>query len=191
MSETTDYEIKLSIEDGNGVSDANSYVTLPYFNSYCVSRGYSTVIEQSDYIKKAAIVKAMDYVDNLFDWKGRRKFRDQPLKFPRIDIRDEDGFCCDSIIPEQLKKAVCEAAFYVFEQYTLYKQNGYDAVPKKERKKADTVEIENEYYSFSDYFGSNNKIDYTSKYQALDTMLRGLYIQKGTSKPICRRVRWE
>ena len=112
MAETVKWNVNLVIEDGRGLSDANSYVSAEYADSYAKNRNYDKWMSQSEYVKKAAIVKAMDYVDNLFDWKGTAKFRNQSLSFPRVNIIDNNGFDRSGEIPEKLKKAVCEAAFY-------------------------------------------------------------------------------
>lgn len=196
--ETVEYKISLIVEDGSCVDSANSYVSLAYADTYAKNRNYDTWLNAASYIRSAAIMKAMDYVDNIFEWKGRRKYRDQPLKFPRVQIFDDERFCYDGIIPEQLKKAVCEAAFYVLEQYTLFVNSGDDATGNDgvKRYKADTTELEyqsvskDSYMTIKDLLGDNGNIDYTSKYQALDTILRGLFWPKGISHS-WHRVRWE
>ena len=88
----TEWSINLIVEDGRGIPAANSYVSSEYADAYAKNRNYDTWLSQTDYVKKAAVIKAMDYVDNLFDWKGRKMYRDQPLSFPRVNITDRDGF---------------------------------------------------------------------------------------------------
>ena len=186
MAATTTYEINLVLEDGSGMSDANSYVSLAYADAYMVNRNYTAWLTQSEYVKKAAIIKAMDYVDNIFDWKGTRLYKDQALSFPRKGLIDDEGFDYSGEIPEKVKKAICEAAFYVYKSYSLYIQKDVNGALKKDKKKADVVETEKEYFSSEDV-----KIDYTSTYQALDTMLKGLFRQKGQPGSIIKRVHWE
>lgn len=187
MADTeTTYNVNLIVEDGSGKQSANSYVSLEYADAYAVNRNYKTWVTQSEYVKKSAIIKAMDYVDNLFNWKGRRAYEEQALSFPRVNIIDDDGFDVSGKIPERLKKAVCEAAFYVYKQYSLYSSQDVQGVIKKDRKKADVVETEKEYFSSEEV-----KIDYTSAYQSLDTLLRGLFYQKGTSASVNVRAIWE
>lgn len=185
MADTTEFNINLIVEDGSGMMNANSYVTLAYADQYAVNRNYSGWVSQSDYVKSAAIIKAMDYVDNIFDWKGRKMYKDQALNFPRANIIDDDGFNYSGEIPERLKKAICEAAFLVYSQYTLYASQDPNGQIKKDRKKADVVETEKEYFSSSEV-----TVDYTSAYEALDTLLKGLFKKKGE---VCinKRVRWE
>ncbi len=182
---STVFNITLEVEDGTGKENANSYISLAYADSYAVNRNYSDWISQSDYVKKSAIIKAMDYVDNIFNWRGRKMTKQQSLNFPRVDIIDDDGFNLSGDIPEKLKKAICEAAFYVYKQYSLFAKKDANGAVKKDRKKADVAEIEKEYFSNSEV-----KIDYTSTYESLDNLLSGLFIQKGTGS-IVRRVIWE
>lgn len=184
-SEEIEYNVNLIIEDGTNVPMANSYISLAFADSYAISRNYSTWTTLSDYVKSAAIIKAMDYVDNIFNWRGQKLYRDQPLSFPRKDIVDDDGYDRTGEIPIQLKKAICEAAFYVYKKFTLYSSQDPNGVLKKDRKKADVTELEKEYFSSSEV-----TIDYTSAYEALDTMLKGLFVQKGQSQ-ICTKVIWE
>lgn len=198
--EMIEYNIKLIVEDGSFVESANSYVSLAYADEYAKNRNYDTWMEAPEYVRAASIIKGMDYVDNMFDWRGRRKHRDQSLAFPRVDIFDDEHFNYDNIIPEKLKKAICEAAFYALEQYTLFLENGLNdtnvgTFEKKLIADPPTIEYDNivpkkdEYMTIKDYMGDNSPIDYTSKYQSLDRMLKGLFWEKGKTR-ICHRVKW-
>lgn len=182
----TIYQINLIIENGSCVESANSYVSLEYADAYAVNRNYTTWINQTEYVKKSAIIKAMDYVDNIFDWRGSKMYKDQSLAFPRKDIIDDDGFNRSGEIPEKLKKAICEAAFYVYKQFSLYVTKDTNGVLKKDRKKTDVVEIEKEYFSSDEV-----KIDYTSAYESLDNLLKGLFNQKGSGSSVNVKAIWE
>jgi hypothetical protein len=190
MAEETTYSIELIIEDGTAIPSANSYVSMEYADTYCKNRGYTDWLALDEYTRKSAILKAMDYIDNLFPWKGRKIYKVQSLSFPRRDIVDLDGFDRTGEIPEQLKKAVCEAAFYAYNQTTLYeKSNTSIGAVKvdKSRKKADVVEIETEkQYQFPENF----KIDWTSAYQSLDKLLKGLYEDKTATNHVCIPAVW-
>lgn len=190
MAETTTYNIQLVVEEGKGSSESNTYVSAAYADTYAKNRNYDTWLSQSDYVKKASIIKAMDYIDNLFEWKGTKKFKNQALSFPRVNIIDTDGFDRSGEIPENLKKAVCEAAFYVVDQYSLFGKVDPDGPVKvnKERKKADVAEIETEIEFFNP---KEVQIDWTSAYQSLDKMLRGLFKDKSMTGSVNVRVRWD
>lgn len=195
MAETTTYSIELIVEDGSSVASANSYVSLEYVDTYCVNHGYSDWLTQDEYVRKSAVIKAMDYIDSLFPWKGRKMYRNQSLSFPRVDISDDDGFDRTGEIPDQLKKAVCEAAFYAYNQTTLYGKrdpNGPFAKQRiRSRKKADVVEIEEETEEEPKFYSAGEiQIDWTSAYQSLDSMLKGLYVPKNAASHVCIPAVW-
>lgn len=100
----------LIIEDGTGVSGANTYASLATVDSYCSDRAYEAWTGNDD-IKNASILRGMAYVESFF-YKGKKVASDQALKWPRSGMTDEDGYTVDEdAIPLNLKYAVSEAAF--------------------------------------------------------------------------------
>lgn len=81
------------VEDGNGLPDANAYVTLAYANDYFASRGVASWASVADADKQTAIVRSTDYIETVFGAKflGSKAFvavppdpaTDQALSFPR------------------------------------------------------------------------------------------------------------
>jgi DnaT-like ssDNA binding protein len=81
------------VEDGNGLPDANAYVSLDYANDYFASRGVAAWASVADSDKQTAIVRATDYIETVFGPKftGSKAFVscppdptvDQALSFPR------------------------------------------------------------------------------------------------------------
>ena len=185
--EEVDEGIKLFVEDGSCVKNANSYVTLEEVDAYQTERNRSDWLALTDEEKKSALIRATQYIDGQFDWKGIRKYDEQFLAFPRVDPRACDGFVRDydmkpvKNIPRQLKQAVCEAAYYGYKStkllFATYDENG--AV---KRKKVDTLEVE--YFSADESF-----VEYVSKYAALNSILKGLYKSKD-AKSLCMRADW-
>ena len=176
------FEISFNIEDGSCVSEANSYISLEEANQYMTNKGRSNWLALSDDEKKVTLINGTQYVDNLFTWKGRRKFEQQELSFPRVMIRDLDGFEIRGI-PKRLKEAVCEAAFYGFESgselFTTYNENG---AIKRQRVEG-AVEVE--------FFDSTETaVDYISKYAALNSILKGLYEDKNAKSNINAVADW-
>lgn len=174
--------IVFNVEDGSCVSGANSYVTLEWANQYQTNKNRADWLALSDDEKCASLIKGTQYVNALFNWKGRRKFEAQELAFPRVMLRDLDGFFVKGI-PRKLMEAVCEAAFYGYqadaELFTIHNDNG---VVKKERIEG-AVEVE--------YFNSNDTVtDYISRYASLDSLLKGLYEDANGKADINARVCW-
>lgn len=177
--------ITLIVEDGTCVPKANSYISLEDAQEYQLSCNRADWIALTDEEKKASLIKATVYVDNLFKWKGRRKFQEQELSFPRVMIKDLDGF--DVVgIPKRLKQAICEAAYYGYqgELFSVY-ENDTGNLKRSKNVVEGAVEQELEYFDKSE-----SQVDFISKYAALDSLLRGLYIPKNQSKFITAKANW-
>lgn len=185
--EDTDNEtqvINLIVEDGSCVLSANCYVSLQEAIDYQFARNRTDWLALSVEEQKASLIRATQYVDNLFTWKGRRKYQSQVLHFPRVMLRDLDGFDVENI-PQRLKDAVCEASFYGYqtELFSTY-QNDKSNVKRDLKEVSGAVKTEVEYFT-----DSESSIDFISKYAALDSILRGLYYEKNR-KTVNSRADW-
>lgn len=156
---------ELIVEDGSCVQGANSYCTIEFADKYLYSRNRLDWASLDDEVKKKCLIIGTDYIDKLYKWYGRRKFYQQELAFPRVDLIDNDGFFAEGI-PLNVQKAVCEAAFLNINTETLFSTKDSDGDIK--RQKVDSLEVE--------YFeGQNSSVDYSSIYDVLNTLLYGLY----------------
>lgn len=154
------------VETGNGFSDANSYVSVVYSDDYFSARGNATWEELSDETKEVCLIKATDFVDSSFQWRGKKSTQEQALNFPRTNLVDDNGFTVDGI-PLQLKMAVCECASIIAtgkEMFNVQSENG-----------AVTSERIGE-LSFT--YDVALKIKDTTVYDAINLRLRGLYVDK-------------
>lgn len=91
------------VEDGTGLSNADSFVSVAYADTYFTTRGVSAWASLTN--KEALLIKATDYIEAVYSesWKGVTLNDTQSLSFPRI-IDDA------TVYPDRLKKAVCELA---------------------------------------------------------------------------------
>lgn len=92
------------VEDGTGLSNADSAVSVAYADTYFSTRGVTAWDSFTD--KESRLIKATDYIEAVYSeaWKGVRLKDTQSLYCtPRI-IDD------DIMNPDRLKKAVCELA---------------------------------------------------------------------------------
>ncbi|MCQ2086570.1 MAG: hypothetical protein MJZ37_00640 [Bacilli bacterium] len=184
-------EIQYIVEDGTCVPNANSYITLEDANQYFTNKNRADWLALSDVEKQANLIIGTQYVDALFIWKGVRMYETQSLAFPRVGkgrndwLYDLDGFPVKGI-PKCLKDAICEAAYYGFKQdselFTTLNTNG--AVKRQRIEGA--VEIE----YFANSSTDQNELDYISKYAALNSLLRGLYIDKESLKDVNHKACW-
>lgn len=118
------------VEDGTGVTGANSYVTLQYLYDYLTSRGLPGYDPSGEdpggqtEIEQGKIVIATTYVDSKYNWPGTRKSRTQGLQWPRENATDRDGLdISDDSVPIEVKNAVCEA-YLVYDELNLALDRG-------------------------------------------------------------------
>ena len=88
----------LILESGEGLSTAESYIDLDYLIDYATKRGID-----SSSMTEANIIKAMDYFETSYTFKGTKLKDTQALEFPRL-INGEVEY------PVRVKSAVCELA---------------------------------------------------------------------------------
>jgi hypothetical protein len=90
-----------TVEDGTGVEDANSYVTVAELRAYAGDRGVALPV--ADASVEYLLVKAADHLETR-EYIGTVEFTDQGLKFPRL-VTDETGTAVSSGVPVSVKRA--------------------------------------------------------------------------------------
>jgi len=114
------------VEDGTGLSTAQSYVDTTFVNAYFALRGVTFTSTDAN------IINAMDYFEATYSqsWKGEKLVSTQALSFPRLI----DGV---NTYPVQVKNAICELA-YKASTATLLP----DPSQAVKREKVDVIEVE-------------------------------------------------
>lgn len=103
--------MSLIVEDGSGLSTAESYLSVADCDAYHTARGNSAWTGTSG-AKEIALRKATQYLDAEYgrSWQGWRVTSTQALSWPRYDV-EVDGHCVESTtIPQKLKDATAELA---------------------------------------------------------------------------------
>lgn len=115
--------LTLVVEDGTGLSTANSYCSLADADAYHERRLHSQVWRQvadpaSQDQKKAALVWATRLLDEQCDWLGSRSTLTQALGWPRRDVlgRFGDEFYDSDEVPQVVKEATAELARLLIEE---------------------------------------------------------------------------
>jgi hypothetical protein len=118
---------------GNNSDVANSYVDLAYADDYHALRG-NTLWDASTAAKEAALVRATDYIEQVYgqSWVGNAVTAG--LSWPRYYALY--GY---DVIPDPLKKATCELALEALAGDLNPVSGGTQAVI---RKKVDVIEVE-------------------------------------------------
>lgn len=101
------------LEDGDGIEDANSYVSLDEAIQYCNDHGL-TFVSSPSALGEAALIRASTAIDARYSvsYPGyRRNGRDQGLEWPRAAAYDVGGWLIsDGEVPIEVVKSTIEAA---------------------------------------------------------------------------------
>jgi len=92
--------IEFIVEDNTGLANATSYLSVADFKQYWENRGI--LLSELDATYQAWLNEATYFIDNNFNFCGKKLTEDQALKFPNT-IYDE--------VPKQVKNALCEIAY--------------------------------------------------------------------------------
>ena len=150
--------MSLIIEDGSGLTNAESYIDLAYLTDYANKRNIDITG-----ITEANIIKAMDYFESAYQFKGTKLKETQALTFPRY-INNE------VVYPVRIKNAVCELAIKSKSNELLA-----DTERATKREKVGDIEIE-----YSEY--SKDEISYNFVYNLIMPWL----LNSGSSASIVR-----
>lgn len=127
------------VEDGSGLTEANSYVSLEWANAY-----FQTSMDRADWDflddddKKAALIAATAIIDDFWDFNGTVRSYTQALQLPRYGMPDRSGrsLIQSNQIPIGAKQAVADLALFMRKQkdsgVTETSSSSSDAVSKIE-----------------------------------------------------------
>ena len=128
---------QLIIEDGTGVTGANSLATDLELRSYAGLRGVTLPATQPD--RERLLVLAMDWLlSQEGSLKGSRTHQGQSLPYPRTDIRIYNQEVASDTVPIQSKTAQIEAAIAWITQPLLVNKSIQDV----KKTKLDVLEKE-------------------------------------------------
>lgn len=101
----------LVVETGDGIPEANSYVSLAEAEQYFDLQNRSFWSEMSDREHEAALTMATQYLDGRyqFSYVGMKASDVQGLHWPRIGARDPNGYKLTGV-PQAVKTATMETA---------------------------------------------------------------------------------
>lgn len=106
----------MSLDTTPGSATGNSYATLAEFKTYAAARfpAVTWFGTATDPQLEQMLIAACRELNACFDWTGRATDSVQALSWPRVGMRNRNGFTIDSSgansIPVDLKNAQCEFA---------------------------------------------------------------------------------
>ena len=118
----------LIIENGEGLSNSETYSGTDFIDAYFLKRGITEWATLTN--KEALEVRGMDFLENNYTYLGTKLVSTQSLSFPRL-INGE------TVYPTSLKSAVCELALKA-NSGDLLQDTGKTTI----REKVGTLEVE-------------------------------------------------
>ena len=167
------------VENGTGLPNADSYVSVEFADSYFSARGVSGWETLTQTVKEQSLIRATDFIDNIYQWHGKKATSEQALRFPRVNLVDYEGQTIEGI-PTCLKQAVCDASLLTSNGTELFQtknENG-DVV-------SETITTLSFTYSKSDKSEATTS---TTLYDSINTKLRGLFKESSANKVVSGKV---
>lgn len=130
----------LTVEDGTGKADADSYVALADFDTFLTDRNITT--SATDAAKEAALREATSHIDANYRFPSDPLYSAQALSFPRFSQYYVDGKLITAI-PAKLLEAVNVLANEALSG-SLAPMDDTSRITRK-REKIDVIEEETEY----------------------------------------------
>jgi hypothetical protein len=132
--------MSLIVEDGTGLSTAESYISVADADTYFINRGVTSwdALDNTD-DKEPALRKATEYMINKYRrrWQGARVYQIQALDWPRVGVVVDSWSVASDEVPTEVARACAELAL---------KANAEDLQPDLEqgviREKVDVIEVE-------------------------------------------------
>jgi hypothetical protein len=108
--------VVMIVEDGTGVTGANSYITVADADAYIEANSFAFADWDalSTAQKEALLVWGTRYIDIRVKWEGTKVYSDLWLSWPREGVYDHENDAVDSdVIPIRLQYAVAEVARFL------------------------------------------------------------------------------
>lgn len=108
--------LTLVVEDGTGLTTANSYVTRAEASEILEANilAFPTWSALSGDAQDATLIYATRYLDARARWEGVKTFSASALRWPRTGVVDRDGeTVADNVVPFQVKQATAELARFL------------------------------------------------------------------------------
>lgn len=130
----------LTVEDGTGLSGAESYISVTDADAYHAKRLNVEWANLDNATKEALLIKATEYLDAKYGdrWQGSRKEATQALSWPREKVVVDGADIDSDSVPVAIERACAELALKSHEVSELAPDLGQ----KVTREKVDVIEVE-------------------------------------------------
>lgn len=137
--------ITFTVEDGTGVTGANSYGPVADFDDYLLKiRGIT--LSQTQAQKEGALMFATSYMETNNVFRGTPKTTTQGLHFPAVGRDCQNRAIPEDVVPDEIAFACFEYAWRQLEsQGQLQPDPDQNGAVSRQRDKLDVLETETEY----------------------------------------------
>ena len=163
------------VEDGTGLANAESYVSVADANTYHSKIGNDAWADLDTSVKEQLLRKATDYMVAQYrlQYAGYRRYSTQSLDWPRLYVPLIDSLSANvfpqyvdfDIVPTTVKNACAELALKAYTAILMQ-----DLTQGVIREKVDVIEVE--YDKFSPQ---------QTRYEQIDAMLSVFFKQQGSN----------
>lgn len=129
------------VEDGTGLTDSNSYVSVQEYRDYFANRGID-VLSETDAQIEGWLVQATDFLDLQYEYKGWQLLNTQALQFPR-EAYDVNNEIINLLVPKAIKNATIEMSKQIKGNVNLYIDEKVNLV--SEKSKVSVIETDKTY----------------------------------------------
>ena len=164
----------LTIETGEGLSDAESYASIAAADVRCASLGLTAWAALAEADKEIALRKAMIFMATYRTrWAGRRVYQHQALDWPRYNVAVDGFIVLSTIVPPDVVNACIDLA--------VRAGSGEDLLPDLDTgsnaiKKDKTGPLETEYFQ--------NTTDARERFVSVDALLAPYFGSAGGGNSI-------
>lgn len=164
------------VEDGTGLSAANSYASHDGYVAYWTERGSPPTELQAAI--EAALIRATDYLDRSYRWRGIKLTDAQALEWPRYGVYREASVDTFASAIEGVPVEVAKAAYELAKRGLageLSPDPTVDAtgqVVVGTRKKVGPIEVETT-------FNGGRSAGQVKRFPTVDRILRNLVVTEG------------
>lgn len=122
------------VETGEGLPNSNSYISVAELEAYAADRLETLPVEG----KEALLIRSMDYLESIKNYKGLRVSAEQALAWPRTRVYI-DGFpLAADRIPTLLKRAQSQLAIEAMSYDLMPSTDGFAVASEK----VDVIQVE-------------------------------------------------
>lgn len=169
--------VEIIVEDGSGVANANSYVSVANARVYAEARGVTFPVSNDEVA--TFLIRATDYLEaQECEYQGERTSSDQALSWPRTGVVLNCDDVPPNVIPKSLISAQVQLAMAVFAGFDL--QPNVSPADYVTREKVGPIETE---------YADPTKVGMTPTFGAANALLAPLFGKCASDRFSVRTIR--